>query len=413
MTQNHPMKAAFQRATKLDGVNYDIRGMVAQEAQRLEAVGHSILPLHIGNPAAFDFYASDAMIAQVIQQLPHSQGYCDSKGLLSAREAIVAKYHQEGVCQATPEAVYIGNGVSELILMAMQALLDGGDEMLIPAPDYPLWTAATRLSGGQAVHYRCDDQADWFPDLEDIKKKITPRTRGLLLINPNNPTGAVYSKALLKEVIDLCRQHQIILFSDEIYDKIVYDDAKHIPCASLADDVVMVTFNGLSKSYRAAGFRIGWMMITGPLHQAKSYLQGIDILASMRLCGNVPCQHAIQTALAGYQSIEDYTLPTGRLSQQRDLVYNKLMQIEGVSCIKPKGALYAFAKLDLKKFNLYSDEQLVLDFLQKDKVLLVQGSAFHWPEPNHVRIVFLPEKSTLDRAMNLFGQFLSQYKQIK
>ena len=296
-------------------------------------------------------------------------------------------------------------------MIAMQGLLNQGDEMLIPAPDYPLWTAATHLAGGKAIHYRCDDQSDWFPDLQDISSKITKKTKGLLLINPNNPTGAVYSKSLLLDIIELCRQHKLILFSDEIYDRILYDNAQHIPSASLADDVLTVTFNGLSKSYRAAGFRVGWMALTGPLKKAACYIEGLEMLASMRLCGNVPCQHAIQTALGGYQSIDDLTLPTGRLTKQRDLVFDRLNQINGVKCLKPQGALYAFAKLDQKKFNLHNDEQLVLDFLKQEKILIVQGSAFNWAEPNHVRIVFLPYLEDLNVAIDKFEHFLSQYKQ--
>tara|TARA_B100001094_G_C18187722_1_gene804965 strand:- start:1849 stop:3078 length:1230 start_codon:yes stop_codon:yes gene_type:complete len=399
------------KSSKLDDVCYDIRGAVALEAKRLEDEGHKIMPLHIGNPAAFGFDAPHEMVQDIIKHLPVSQGYCESKGLFSARKAVVQKYQLEGVHHLEPEQIYIGNGVSELILMAMQALLNDGDEMLIPAPDYPLWTAATYLSGGKAVHYRCDESSNWFPDLEDMRAKITSKTRGILLINPNNPTGAVYSASLLNDVIELCRQHNLILFSDEIYDKIIYDGVEHIPCARLADDIVIVTFNGLSKGYRAAGFRIGWMMLTGPLKHAKSYIEGIDILASMRLCGNVPCQYAIQTALGGYQSIDELILPQGRLTQQRDMVYNKLLKIEGVSCIKPQGALYAFAKLDRKKFNLVNDEQLVLDFLKKEKILIVQGTAFNWPEPDHVRIVFLPHKEDLAHAVERLGIFLEQYSQ--
>ena len=401
----------YSKSSKLDDVCYDIRGKIADTANELEQQGQSILKLHIGNPAPFGFDAPKEIIQDIISNLHKSQGYCDAKGLFSARKAILQKYQSEGVHHLDINQIYIGNGVSELIMIAMQGLLNQGDEMLIPSPDYPLWTAATHLAGGKAIHYRCDDQSDWFPDLQDIRSKITKKTKGLLLINPNNPTGAVYSKSLLLDIIELCRQHKLILFSDEIYDRILYDDAQHIPSASLADDVITVTFNGLSKSYRAAGFRVGWMALTGPLKKAACYIEGLEMLASMRLCGNVPCQHAIQTALGGYQSIDDLTLPTGRLTKQRDLVFDKLNQISGVKCIKPQGALYAFAKLDQKKFNLHNDEQLVLDFLKQEQILIVQGSAFNWAEPNHVRIVFLPHLEDLNVAIDKFERFLSQYKQ--
>lgn len=401
----------YSKSSKLDDVCYDIRGKIADTANELEQQGQSILKLHIGNPAPFGFDAPKEIIQDIISNLHKSQGYCDAKGLFSARKAILQKYQNEGIHHLDIDQIYIGNGVSELIMIAMQGLLNQGDEMLIPAPDYPLWTAATHLAGGKAIHYRCDDQSDWFPDLQDIRSKITKKTKGLLLINPNNPTGAVYSKSLLLDIIELCRQHKLILFSDEIYDRILYDDAQHIPSASLADDVITVTFNGLSKSYRAAGFRVGWMALTGPLKKATCYIEGLEMLASMRLCGNVPCQHAIQTALGGYQSIDDLTLPTGRLTKQRDLVFDRLNQINGVKCIKPQGALYAFAKLDQKKFNLHNDEQLVLDFLKQKKILIVQGSAFNWAEPNHVRIVFLPHLEDLNVAIDKFEHFLSQYKQ--
>ncbi|ABZ76805.1 aminotransferase class I and II [Shewanella halifaxensis HAW-EB4] len=399
------------KSNKLDSVCYDIRGPVHKEARRLEDEGHRILKLNIGNPAPFGFEAPEEIVRDVILNLPSAQGYCESKGLFSARKAIVQHYQSQGIFGVDIEDIYIGNGVSELIVMAMQGLLNSGDEILVPSPDYPLWTAAVHLSGGKAQHYRCDEESDWFPDLEDIKSKITPRTRGIVLINPNNPTGAVYSKELILEVIELCRQNDMILFADEIYDKILYDEAEHIPAASLSDDILTVTFNGLSKVYRAAGFRVGWMMLTGNLKAAKSYVEGLDMLASMRLCANVPSQHAIQTALGGYQSIHELVQPGGRLRVQRDACVEMLNSIPGVSVKTPKGALYAFAKLDQKKFNLRDDERLVLDLLKDRKILLVQGSAFNYPEPDHVRVVFLPYKEELTKALSEFGDFLGNYKQ--
>ncbi|MCZ4338096.1 pyridoxal phosphate-dependent aminotransferase [Shewanella colwelliana] len=399
------------KSNKLDTVCYDIRGPVHKEARRLEDEGHRILKLNIGNPAPFGFEAPEEIVRDVILNLPSAQGYSESKGLFSARKAIVQHYQSQGLFGVDIEDIYIGNGVSELIVMAMQGLLNSDDEVLVPSPDYPLWTAAVHLSGGKAQHYRCDEESDWFPDLDDIKSKITHRTRGIVLINPNNPTGAVYSKELLLEVIELCRQHDIILFADEIYDKILYDGAVHIPASTLSDDILTVTFNGLSKSYRAAGFRVGWMMLSGNLKAAKSYIEGLDMLASMRLCSNVPNQHAIQTALGGYQSINELVAPDGRLTIQRDTCYELLNQIPGVSVKKPKGALYAFPKLDAKKFNLRDDERLVLDLLKEKKILLVQGSAFNWPEPNHLRVVFLPHKEDLEKALGDFGEFLDTYCQ--
>ncbi|GIU29399.1 aminotransferase AlaT [Shewanella colwelliana] len=399
------------KSNKLDTVCYDIRGPVHKEARRLEDEGHRILKLNIGNPAPFGFEAPEEIVRDVILNLPSAQGYSESKGLFSARKAIVQHYQSQGLFGVDIEDIYIGNGVSELIVMAMQGLLNSDDEVLVPSPDYPLWTAAVHLSGGKAQHYRCDEESDWFPDLDDIKSKITHRTRGIVLINPNNPTGAVYSKELLLEVIELCRQHDIILFADEIYDKILYDGAVHIPASTLSDDILTVTFNGLSKSYRAAGFRVGWMMLSGNLKAAKSYIEGLDMLASMRLCSNVPNQHAIQTALGGYQSINELVAPDGRLTIQRDTCYELLNQIPGVSVKKPKGALYAFPKLDAKKFNLRDDERLVLDLLKEKKILLVQGSAFNWPEPDHLRVVFLPHKEDLEKALGDFGEFLDTYCQ--
>ncbi len=401
----------ISKSRKLDSVCYDIRGAVHKEARLLEEQGQRILKLNIGNPAAFGFNAPDEIVQSIISNFPSSHGYCESKGLLTARMAI-ANYHKEqGVASASAENIYIGNGVSELIVMAMQGLLNTGDEVLLPSPDYPLWTAAVNLTGGKAVHYRCDEQSGWFPDLEDIKKKINSRTRAIVIINPNNPTGAVYSKELIEQVVELCRQHNLILFSDEIYDKILYDDAKHVAAASLSDDILTVTFNGLSKVYLAAGFRVGWMMLSGNVKKAQGYIEGLDILASMRLCANVPCQHAIVAALSNPQGITKHLLGDGRLNVQRKVCCDLLNNIPGVSVVTPKGALYAFAKLDAKKFNLRDDEKLVLDLLKEKKILLVHGRAFNWAEPDHLRVVFLPQKEDLTQALSQFGDFLEHYKQ--
>ncbi|KJY81243.1 pyridoxal phosphate-dependent aminotransferase [Vibrio nigripulchritudo] len=398
-------------SSKLDNVCYDIRGPVLKHAKRMEEEGHKILKLNIGNPAPFGFDAPDEILVDVIRNLPTSQGYCDSKGIYSARKAVVQHYQRKGLLNLDVEDVYIGNGVSELIVMAMQALLDNGDEMLVPAPDYPLWTAAVSLSGGNAVHYLCDEESDWYPDLEDIKAKITPKTRGLVLINPNNPTGAVYSRDFLLEMVEIARQHKLIIFADEIYDKVLYDGATHTSISTLADDVLMVTFNGLSKAYRVCGFRGGWMFLTGPKAQAKGYVDGLDMLSSMRLCANVPMQHAIQTALGGYQSINELILPGGRLLEQRDKAYEMITQIPGISCVKPKGAMYLFPKIDVKKFNISNDLKFVQDFLIQEKVLLVQGSGFNWPKPDHFRIVTLPHIEDLETAIGRLDRFLTTYSQ--
>ncbi len=365
------------KSNKLDNVCYDIRGYVLKEAKRLEEEGNKVLKLNIGNPAPFGFEAPDEILVDVLRNLPSSQGYCDSKGLYSARKAIVQHYQARGIHEMTVEDVYIGNGVSELIVQAMQALLNNGDEMLVPAPDYPLWTAAVSLSGGKAVHYMCDEQQGWMPDIEDIRKKITPRTRGIVVINPNNPTGAVYSKDLLMEIVEIARQHNLIIYADEIYDKILYDGAVHHSIAALAPDLLTITFNGLSKTYRVAGFRQGWMVLNGPKKHAKGYIEGLEMLASMRLCANVPMQHAIQTALGGYQSISEFIQPGGRLYEQRERAWELINQIPGVSCVKPQGALYMFPKIDIKRFNIHDDQKMILDLLLQEKVLLVQGTAFN------------------------------------
>ena len=401
----------FPKSDKLEHVCYDIRGPVHKEALRLEEEGHKILKLNIGNPAPFGFEAPDEILVDVLRNLPSAQGYCDSKGLYSARKAIVQYYQSKNIRSVTVNDVYIGNGVSELITMAMQALLNDGDEVLIPMPDYPLWTAAATLAGGKAVHYLCDEQADWFPDVEDIKSKVTSRTKAIVIINPNNPTGAVYSKELLLDIVDVARQNNLIIFADEIYDKILYDGAVHHHIAALAPDLLTVTFNGLSKAYRVAGFRQGWMILNGPKKHAKGYIEGLDMLASMRLCANVPMQHAIQTALGGYQSINEFILPGGRLLEQRNKAYELLNQIPGISCTKPMGALYMFPKIDIKKFNMYDDEKMVFDLLAQEKVLLVHGRGFNWHSPDHFRIVTLPYVHQIEEALGKFARFLSHYHQ--
>ncbi|AQZ95342.1 pyridoxal phosphate-dependent aminotransferase [Halopseudomonas phragmitis] len=399
------------KSNKLANVCYDIRGPVLRHAKRLEEEGHRILKLNIGNPAPFGFEAPEEILQDVILNLPTAQGYSDSKGLFSARKAVMHYTQTKGIPGVTIEDIYLGNGVSELIVMAMQGLLNNGDEVLIPAPDYPLWTAAVSLSGGKPVHYLCDEQADWYPDIEDIRSKITPNTRAMVVINPNNPTGAVYSRDMLEQLAQVAREHNLILFADEIYDKILYDGAEHESLAAVAPDVLCLTFNGLSKSYRVAGFRSGWMIISGPKQRAQSYIEGIDILASMRLCANVPSQHAIQTALGGYQSINDLVLPGGRLLEQRDTAWELLNEIPGVTCTKPKGALYLFPRLDPKVYSIHNDEKMVLDLLLQEKILVVQGTAFNWPWPDHFRIVSLPRKDDLEMAIGRIANFLKDYRQ--
>ena len=401
----------IDKSHKLDDVCYDIRGPVHKEARRLEDEGHRIIKLNIGNPAPFGFDAPEEIIKDVILNMPQSQGYCDSKGLFSARKAVMQYYQQKGMRKVDIDDIYIGNGASELIVMAMQALLNNGDEMLVPSPDYPLWTAAVTLSGGHAVHYRCDEGADGHPDLDDIRARITPRTRGLVLINPNNPTGAVYGSEFQLELIEIARQHNLIIFADEIYDKILYDDISHTSVCTQCDDVMVVTFNGLSKAYRACGFRQGWMVITGPKGRARGYIEGLEMLASMRLCANVPMQHAIQTALGGYQSINELILPGGRLRRQRDKAWELLNEIPGVSCVKPKGALYMFPRLDPKVYDIRDDQKMVFDLLQQEKLLLVQGTGFNWPAPDHFRLVFLPREEELEEAIGRLARFLKGYKQ--
>lgn len=401
----------FNKSHKLDHVCYDIRGPVMDEAKRMEDEGVRILKLNIGNPAPFRFDAPDEIIQDMIYTLRDAQGYSDSKGIFAARKAIMQYCQNKNIKGVGINDIYTGNGVSELIVMAMQGLLDKGDEILVPAPDYPLWTAAVTLAGGTPVHYICDERAEWNPDIEDIKSKITPNTKGMVVINPNNPTGALYPKEILEQIAELARTHGFILFADEIYDRLVMDGREHIALASLAPDVPCISFNGLSKSHRVAGFRSGWMCISGDKTRIKDYIDGLNLLSSMRLCSNVPAQHIIQTALGGYQSVDELLLPGGRIYEQRELVYNALQNIEGVSVVKPKAAFYIFPKLDRKKFNLQDDEKLVLDFLREKKVLLVHGGGFNYPTPDHVRIVYLPDNKVLTAAMDAFSDFLSHYRQ--
>lgn len=398
----------LSKSDKLKNVCYDIRGPVLREAMRLEEEGHRITKLNIGNPAPFGFAAPDEIIQDVIRHIPDAQGYSDSKGLFSARKAIMQDYQLKGIFGIDVDDIILGNGVSELIVMATQALLNNGDEVLVPSPDYPLWTAAVNLAGGKAVHYICDEQAEWQPDIGDIRSKITDKTKAIVVINPNNPTGAVYSKDILQQIVDLAHEHKLVVFADEIYDRILYDGAKHVHLAGLVEDTLCITFNGLSKAYRLAGFRTGWLMLSGKKAFAKSYIEGINMLASMRLCSNVPSQYAIQTALGGYQSINDLVLPKGRLYEQLQVGYNALNAIEGVSCVKPKGGIYLFPKLDAKRYPIADDEKLVLDFLLQEKILLVQGSAFNAQDTQHLRVVFLPWVNDLQYAIGRFQHFLQK-----
>lgn len=401
----------IRKSNKLINVCYDIRGPVMQEAKRLEDEGHRVLKLNIGNPAPWGFNAPEEIVQDVIHNLSEAQGYCDSKGVFSARKAVMHECQRKSIRNITLDDIYIGNGVSELIVMAMQGLLNDNDEMLIPAPDYPLWTAAVSLSGGTPVHYRCDEDNEWFPDIEDIRQKITEHTRGIVVINPNNPTGALYPESLLLQILELAREHSLIVFADEIYDKILFNGAEHTSLAALADDVLCLTFNGLSKTYRAAGFRSGWMIVSGPKHRARDYIEGLDMLASMRLCANVPAQYAIQTALGGYQSINELIVPGGRLHEQMELAHRLLNAIPGVSCVKPKGALYLFVKLDPEMYPIHNDEKFALDLLQQQKVLVVQGSGFNLQDTQHFRLVFLPSVDLLSEAIERIGIFLKTYEQ--
>ena len=398
------------KSSKLANVCYDIRGPVLDRARQMEEEGQHIIKLNIGNPASFGFDAPAEILQDVIHNLSAASGYCDSKGLFAARKAIMHYTQQKRIKDVRMEDIYIGNGVSELIVMAMQALLNTGDEVLVPSPDYPLWTAAVVLAGGTARHYVCDEQSGWLPDLDDIRSKVNSNTRAIVIINPNNPTGALYSDEMLLEIIEIARQHQLIVYADEIYDKVLYDGAAHTSIASLADDVLFVTLNGLSKNYRAAGFRSGWAVVSGTKQYARDYIAGLTMLASMRLCANVPSQFGIQTALGGYQSINDLVLPTGRLMRQRDLAWKLLTDIPGVTCVKPKAAMYLFPSLDPKMYPIEDDEQFALDLLLEEKVLVVQGSGFNWPYPDHFRVVFLPNSDDLTEALGRVAHYLARYR---
>ena len=402
----------FEKSHKLDHVCYDIRGPVMDEADRMIANGVKILKLNIGNPAPFHFTSPDEIIQDMIFNLRDAEGYSDSKGIFSARKAIMQYSQIKKIPGVGINDIYTGNGVSELITMAMQGLLDNGDEVLLPAPDYPLWTAAVTLAGGTPVHYMCDEQNEWNPDIDDIRKKITPRTKGIVIINPNNPTGALYSREILEEIVNVARENELIIFSDEIYDRLVMDGLEHIAIASLAPDVPCVTFNGLSKSHRVAGFRCGWMCLSGDKKKMQGYIEGLNLLSSMRLCSNVPAPQIIQTALGGYQSVDELLKPGGRIYEQRACIYKALNEIDGVSAVKPKAAFYIFPKFDIRKFNIKDDERFVLEFLRKKKILLVHGRAFNYPEPDHVRIVYLPTVKELTAATNALSDFLSDYSQV-
>lgn len=401
----------FRRSVRLDGVHYEIRGPVLKAAQKLEEEGYKILKLNIGNPAAFDLNAPDEIVKDVILNLPHADGYSDSKGIFPARKAIMHYCQQKKIPDVQINDIYLGNGVSDLILLSMEAFLDYGDEILLPSPDYPLWTAAISLAGGKAVHYVCDEASDWYPDLEDMEKKITPRTKGIVVINPNNPTGAVYPKEILQKIVELAEKYQLVLFCDEIYDKILYDGAVHVSLATMVKDTLCITYSGISKNYRAAGFRVGWMILSGNKKAAADYISGLDLLSNMRLCSNVPGQYAVQTALGGYQSIDDLVKPGGRLYEQRALCHKLLNDIPGISCVKPMGSLYMFPKIDAKKFNIVDDQKFILDLLMDKRILLVNGKGFNWPEPDHFRVVFLPRTEDLEKALTRLKDFLATYKQ--
>lgn len=401
----------FEKSTKLDNVCYDVRGPVVEEADRMIADGIHILKLNIGNPAPFGFTAPEEVIRDMMHNLPETEGYSDSKGLFPARKAIMQYCQLKKIPNVGINDIYTGNGVSELITMSMQGLLNNGDEILMPSPDYPLWTAAANLAGGHPVHYMCDEAANWYPDMDDIRSKITDRTKGIVIINPNNPTGALYPREVLQEIVDIAREHQLIIFADEIYDRLVMDGEEHISIASLAPDLFCVTLNGLSKSHRIAGFRVGWMCLSGDKSYAKGYIEGLNMLASMRLCSNVPAQSIVQTALGGYQSSDELLLPGGRIYEQREFIYHALNRIPGISVVKPKAAFYIFPKIDTAMYNIHNDEQFVLDFLRKEKVLLVHGGGFNWPEPDHFRVVYLPRVGELEEAMEKLEHFLKHYRQ--
>ena len=398
------------KSSKLANVAYDIRGPVLDKARQMEDEGHKIIKLNIGNVAAFGLEPPDEIVQDMIRNLPHSAGYTDSKGLFAPRKSVVHYTQEKRIHGVGVDDVYLGNGASELIQMAVSALVNDGDEILIPTPDFPLYTAVVGLSGGRPVHYMCDEGAGWLPDIDDIRRKISPRTRGIIVCNPNNPTGALYPEAVLLEIIELARQHQLMVLSDEIYDKTLYDGNTHTSMAALADDVLFVTFNGLSKNYRSCGYRAGWMVVSGEKRHARDYIEGLNMLASLRLCSNTPGQLAIQTALGGYQSIKDLVAPGGRLCRQRDLAYELLTQIPGVSVVKPKAALYMFPKLDPKMYPIADDQQFAYELLAEEKVLIVQGTGFNWLTPDHFRLVFLPNSDDLSDAIGRIARFLGHYR---
>lgn len=402
----------FEKSSKLDYVCYDIRGPVMDEANRMIREGKDILKLNIGNPAPFRFMAPDEIVQDMMMNLRDTEGYSDSKGLFSARKAIMQYCQYKNIPNVGVDDIYTGNGVSELITMSMQGLLNSGDEILVPAPDYPLWTASVTLSGGTAVHYICDEQAEWYPDIEDIRKKVTPNTKGIVIINPNNPTGALYPKEVLQDIVEIAREHGLIIFADEIYDRLVMDDLEHVSIASLAPDLMVITFNGLSKSHRVAGYRCGWMSLSGEKSHAQGYIEGLNLLSSMRLCANVPAQSIIQIALGGPKTTDESLLPGGRVYEQRNYIYEALNDIPGITAVKPKAAFYIFPKIDTKKFNIKDDEKFVLDFLKEKHILLTHGGGFHWEEPDHFRIVYLPSVDRLKKACKGLDEFLAGYQQM-
>jgi alanine-synthesizing transaminase len=399
-----------QKSAKLANVLYDIRGPIMDAARQMEEEGHKIIRLNIGNLAVFGFDAPEEIQQDMIHNLPNSSGYSDSKGIFAARKAVMHETQKQGIKAVTLDDVFLGNGASELIAMATNALLDNGDELLLPTPDYPLWTAAASLSGGTPVHYLCEEANGWMPDLQDIERKITPRTKGIVVINPNNPTGALYSDELLRNIVQIARQHNLVIFADEVYDKVLYDGAKHTAIASLSEDVLTLTFNSLSKSYRCCGYRAGWMVVSGDKKPAADFIEGLNMLSNMRLCANVPGQYAIQTALGGYQSINELVAAGGRLRRQRDLAYELITAIPGVSCVKPAAALYMFPRLDPKVYPIADDRQFFLELLQETRVMLVQGTGFNWGTPDHFRIVFLPHEDDLREAVGRIAKFLESYR---
>ena len=409
-TEGRTMRT-FTKSHKLDNVLYDVRGPVADEAARMEAAGTHILKLNIGNPAPFGFRTPDEVVYDMSQQLPDTEGYSPSKGLFSARKAIMQYAQLKNIPNVSIDDIYTGNGVSELINLSLSALLDNGDEVLVPSPDYPLWTACVNLAGGTAVHYVCDEDSEWYPDIDDMRSKITDKTKAIVIINPNNPTGALYPKEVLQQIVDLAREHQLMIFSDEIYDRLVMDGLEHISIASLAPDLFCVTFSGLSKSHMISGWRVGWMVLSGNKRLAKDYIEGLNMLANMRMCSNVPAQSVVQTALGGHQSVKDYLVPGGRIYDQRELVYNMLNDIPGITAVKPKAAFYIFPKIDVKKFNIHSDEQFALDLLHDKHILISHGGAFNWQEPDHFRVVYLPRISMLKETIGEIGDFFSTYWQ--